>query len=448
MEINFKVKKTKDNNFNTIELKIDDKKDFGKFTIIDKNNYNFYLGNKTKTTKETYRRIANKIFEFLQDHEIENINIILKENVIEFLEGFILSDYKFDKYISKKQKTKLKKINIITSKDYTKELKELKTITKNINIVRDLINENSNVLTPDKFVQLTKEYFKNTSVKIEIFDEKRLLKENLNLIHTVGKGSINKPRFVLLKYMPNENDKIYSLVGKGVTYDTGGYYLKPFPGMNEMKGDMAGAATILGAFKSLVELNTKKNIIVGLPLAENSVDGQAYKPGDVYESYSKQTVEIVHTDAEGRLILADAISYIDTKYKPELIIDMATLTGAMIIALGDNLIGMFCDKKNKYTKILFESGEQTGEQVWELPIYEEHKEQLQSSIADIKNLGTDNKSAGSIVAGAFLMSFVKNSKLIHLDIAAAALNNKPYYYWPSLGTGKGVRLLVDFFNKI
>ncbi|MFW6233572.1 MAG: aminopeptidase, partial [Nanoarchaeota archaeon] len=138
----------------------------------------------------------------------------------------------------------------------------------------------------------------------------------------------------------------------------------------------------------------------------------------------------------------------DTKYKPELIIDMATLTGAMIIALGDNLIGMFCDKKNKYTKILFESGEQTGEQVWELPIYEEHKEQLQSSIADIKNLGTDNKSAGSIVAGAFLMSFVKNSKLIHLDIAAAALNNKPYYYWPSLGTGKGVRLLVDFFNKI
>ena len=290
---------------------------------------------------------------------------------------------------------------------------------------------------------------KKNKLKIKILNEKQIQKEKLNLIYNVGKGSSNPPRLIIVEYNgnPKSKEKI-ALVGKGLTYDSGGLNLKPTGYIETMKLDMGGAATVLGAFKTAVELKIKKNIVLVIGTAENAIDANSYKPGDVIKSYDGKTVEIKNTDAEGRLVLADSLAYLQKNYKPTHIIDLATLTGACLVALGPSLIAIL-GNDDKMKEEIFNSSQKTNDKGWHLPIYDEHREMNKSQIADIKNLG--GKYAGTITAAAFLESFInKEVKWTHLDIAGAAFSesSKIEKYIPSYGgTGIGVRLLIDYLSK-
>ena len=296
------------------------------------------------------------------------------------------------------------------------------------------------------FVELAKFMAKKYNLKVKVLDAKKILKEGLNLIHAVGNGSKYPPYLVILEYLgdPASEDK-FVVVGKGVTFDTGGLNLKPSKHIQGMHQDMAGAATVIGIMKSLSELNIKKNVIGVIPTVENMIGPDAYKPNDIIKAYNGQSVEIGNTDAEGRLILADAISYAIEKYSPKLVIDLATLTGAIIYALGHTVCGMFSNSR-EYSEKMFSAGQKTFERVWELPTYEDYMENLKSEFADIKNVGPSGV-AGAINGAMFLKSFVGNTPWIHLDIAGVAFLEKDDGYLPVGGTGFGVRLVIEFLKN-
>ncbi len=317
-------------------------------------------------------------------------------------------------------------------------------ISSGVQMARDLVNGNADDINPqtvsEKALKLAKEHPK---LKVTVFDKKRIEKEKLDLLLAVSRGSFRDPSMVILEYKGAPKVKDCTLVvGKGVTYDTGGLNLKPTGKMETMKADMAGAATVLGLFKSCALLGIKANLIGIVPLTENAIDGKSYKPGDVYSSYSGKTVEIVNTDAEGRLVLADVIAYGEAHYKPNRIIDLATLTGAIGIAIGELRTGLFSNHPG-LVEILQKAGEASGEKVWSFPMDEEYGKGLNSQIADIRNATTD-RMAGSIVGAKFIEAFIKpETPWAHLDIAFTSYLEKPKYYHPTLGTGVGVRLLTE-----
>ncbi|MCA9496459.1 MAG: leucyl aminopeptidase family protein, partial [Nanoarchaeota archaeon] len=361
------------------------------------------------------------------------------------IDGLDLTDYSFNKYISKKEDYNFE-INLDISQKYKTLLNETLKINKEVKFTRDLVNENSDDMTPIVIEKLAKTFAKKNKLKIKILNEKEIQKEKLNLLWAVGRGSQHPPRLIIIEYNGNPKSKeITALVGKGITFDTGGINLKPSGFLEDMKCDMGGAATAFGTFKATVETKLKKNLLLVMSCAENAISGKAYKPGDVFISHAKISVEIANTDAEGRLALADALSYLQKKYKPTKIIDMATLTGSCLVALGPSIIAMMGNNK-EMIKQLFESGERTFERAWELPIYDEHRELMKSKIADIKNLS--GKFGGCITAGAFLENFIKeNIQWVHLDIAGAAYARKKDSYIPEFGTGRGVRLLIDYLKN-
>lgn len=430
---NFKAKKDE-----TLLLKIDNQK------IL-------LIGIEKNPNLENIRQTYSKIFSTLNIIKEKEANIEIpfqKENEIKAaIEGLDLTNYKFDKYISKKEKDISISIHLNIEKKYEKLLKDTLIINQNVKITRDLVNENSDIMTPQKFEKISKEFAKKHKLKIKILDEKQIKNEKLNLIHNVGKGSQFPPRLIIIEYdgNPKSKEKI-ALVGKGLTFDTGGINLKPTGFLEDMKCDMGGAATCYGAFKTIVELKLKQNVILVLACAENAIDGKSFKPGDIITSYNKTTVEVGNTDAEGRLVLADAVSYLQKNYTPTTIIDIATLTGACMVALGPSLIAMYGNNE-KLKKEIFESGEKTFEKVWEMPIYDEHRDLNKSKIADIKNYG--GRFGGSITAAAFIEKFVDTKKIkwVHLDIAGAAYSKKEEYYIPEFGTGRGVRLLIDYLKN-
>lgn len=366
------------------------------------------------------------------------------------VEGLSLSNYKFDKYLSKSVDSLDEDFEIDFNLDcdlkYKELIEETLKVCENVKYVRDLVNENASVVSPEYLAKEVSEFSKKFGLKTNILGEKELEKLGMNLILAVGKGSSRKPRLICVEYLGDKNnlEKI-ALVGKGITFDTGGLNLKPTGFIEDMKCDMGGAATAFGTFKSCVELGVKKNIVLVMSCAENSIGKDSYIPGDVIKSYSGKTVEIKNTDAEGRLVLADAISYVQDKYKVSKIIDMATLTGACLIALGPTLIASLGNEP-KMLDGIFKSGEEEFEQCWNLPIYDEHRDLLESKIADFTNLG--GRFGGTSSAGAFLEKFVcKNVKWVHLDLAGAAYSKKSKEYIPEFGTGRGVRLLVNFLKN-
>lgn len=407
-------------------------------------------GMEKEHSNEELRKAFSNILRLLKKNKLESVNIIPpnenEQEIKSIIEGLELTDYKFDKYMKKKEEEKEIKINLDIDKKYSNLVKDTLVVCQNVKITRDLVNENASVITPVKLEEIVKEFSKKYKLKTKILDEKKIQKENLNLLWEVGKGSSNPPRLIIAEYIgnPKSKEKI-ALVGKGITFDTGGTNLKPSGFVETMRMDMGGAATVFGTFKSAVELGLKKNLILVIPAAENCVSSNSYKPGDVFVSYSGKSVEIGNTDAEGRLVLADGISYVQKNFKPIEIIDMATLTGACPIALGPSLIAVMGNDENIKKKI-FESGEETFDRVWELPIYDEHREMIKSKIADLKNVG--GREGGTITAGAFLESFVEEGiKWTHLDIAGAAWFKAEKFYVPANATGIGVRLLIDYLRK-
>jgi len=422
----------------TLLLKVDDQK-----VLL--------IGVKKNYTLEDLRRSYAVVYKTLKSRKEKEATVeVPKENDKEIkaiIEGIDLCDYKFDKYITKKEdKDVALDVSLDINKKFDNLLKETHLVNKNVKFARDLVNENSNIITPQKLAEIASDFARKHNLKHKVLDEKQIQDHKLNLIWNSGRGSQYPPRFIVVEYNGDSKSKEkIALVGKGVTFDTGGTNLKPSNAVEDMKSDMAGAAACLGAFMTAVELKLKKNLILVIPSIENSISGKSYKPGDIFVSYSGLSVDIGNTDAEGRLILADAISYVQKNYKVTAIVDLATLTGAVLVALGPSLIGMLGNDE-KLKKEIFKAGEETFERVWELPIYDEHRDMIKSKFADVRNIG--GREGGTITGAAFIEKFVDEKvKWVHLDIAGAARASKDNYYIPEFGTGKGVRLLVEFLKK-
>lgn len=368
-------------------------------------------------------------------------------------EGVFLTQYNTKKYHSKHDFHTINEAIFFTdSPKYTREaneaLKDAKIISDAAIVARDLENEPSNFLTPEKFAEFVKKSSTKAGYSVTVFDEKKIQQLNMGGVIGVGKGSINPPRFLILQYFgANKSEKPVVLVGKGVTFDSGGISIKPAQGMDAMKMDMGGAAAVVGAFEAVARLKYKMNLIGLIPAVENMPDANAFKPGDVLKSYGGITIEIDNTDAEGRLILADALEYA-ANYKPKAVIDVCTLTGAVIICFGHLLAGLMGNDKELNKKI-FNAGEKTYERVWELPLYDEYDKLMKSEIADIKNAGP-SRQAGTIMGGIFLKKFVQDKyPWAHLDIASVGFNlaeSMEEYHTPG-ATGYGVRLFVELLKN-
>jgi leucyl aminopeptidase len=375
-----------------------------------------------------------------------------EENLAESaVEGVLLGLYKFTPYKTKEaDKTpEVKEFTLIA--DSPKAVKTARDAAGRAEIIagavylaRDLVSAPANEMTPTIIADRAREMVKARPVAIKVLDEGQMKRLGMNALLGVARGSAEAAKFIIMNYDGGtKGEKPIVLVGKGITFDSGGISIKPSANMDEMKSDMAGGAAVIGAMQALADLKIPLNVVGIVPATENLPGGKAYKPGDILKSLSGTTIEVKNTDAEGRLILADALAYAG-RYKPEAIIDLATLTGACIIALGDHLIGMMgTDEKLK--AIVKEAADRTGDYVWELPLWQDYDEMLKSDVADVQNVG--GRAAGTITAGLFLKKFVGDYPWVHLDIAGPALLAKEKPYIPKGASGAGVRLLVQFLRN-
>ncbi len=384
---------------------------------------------------------------------LETERLELEKQAKAVAEGILLSSYSFDKYkTEKKNKKKIKQFELIFSEGQEskakKAVKEAETLCENVFFVRDLINENASIVTPEFMEKKAKEISKKLKLKTSVVDHKQLKKIGAHLLLSVGQSAQSPPRMVFLEYKGNpKSKKKIAFIGKGITFDSGGLNLKPTGYMETMREDMAGSATVLGTIKAAAEMKLKVNLVAGLALAENSIDSKSYKPGDTFKSYSGKTVEIGNTDAEGRLALADTINYAIKKFNPDLVVDMATLTGAIVVGLGDKISGVFTNNKF-YSDQYHKAGWSVFERNWELPLIDEYRERMKGDLADLKNSGGKRGNAGSITAAAFLEYFVEKKPWIHVDIAGTSWADKKEFYTPKNATGNGLRTNIEFLKKI
>lgn len=367
------------------------------------------------------------------------------------VEGLIFSEYSYDHFKKKKHETfeiDTVFIQLDSEIDSWKGIVDKQQkIMESVFLTADLTNGPSNYVTISHFYSAVLNTFEDAKdVKIKHYQQKHLEEMNMNLIIAVGKGSKQEPSLIEVQYNSDKKDLPHIiLVGKGVVFDSGGYNLKPTGSLFEMKCDMAGAATVLGIIKGCNELSLPYRITGLMPLAENMVSAGAFKTGDIYKGFSGKSVEIKNTDAEGRLILSDALSYADT-LEPDIVIDFATLTGAAIVGLGTRIAPCFY-RDRKVKEILELSADNCGEPVWELPLFKEYKKYLESDIADISNIGNKGKEAGTITAALFLSEFTKNPKWVHCDIAGPAFVDYKWKYFPKGGTGFMVRTIINFIEN-
>ena len=311
---------------------------------------------------------------------------------------------------------------------------------------RDLVNQPSNLKTPRSIAAAALAIGEEAGLRVEVWDETRIQAEKMGALWGVGMGSDEPPRFIVMEYAPpgTENDAPIALVGKGMSFDTGGYSLKTSPNMEEMKDDMAGAAVVLGAMSALRDLAVNKRVLGVIASAENMVSGNAQRPGDIVTARDGTTIEVLNTDAEGRLILADALVWTGEQ-NPSLIVDFATLTGAIGIALGQEGAGLFCNDDG-LARGLEDAGLETGEKIWRFPLWEEYDDYMKGTCSDLKNIGPERR-AGSIAAAIFLRHFVpKNTPWAHLDIAAVSHVRDARHLTERGGTGFGVRLILEFLE--
>jgi leucyl aminopeptidase len=380
-------------------------------------------------------------------------NKSLEDYYFNFFLGCFLKKYSFTKYktIFKKNENPKERTNLlITSSNnifFTKIKKNVENIINGVFLTRDLVSEPPNYLNPEKFVSEIKKLSK-LGLKVDVFDYSKMKKIGMAALLGVAQGSKNLPYFVTITWKPNnsKNKKPLSFIGKGVCFDTGGISLKPAKFMEDMKYDMAGAGAVVGLMKTLALRKSKSYVIGAVALVENMPGGSAQRPGDIVKSYSGKTIEVLNTDAEGRLILADAIYYIDEQYKPELIVDLATLTGAIVVSLGSEYAGLFSNN-DKLSEKLIKAGEIENEKLWRFPLHKNYDKLMDSKIADIQNINYSG-GAGSITAAQFLQRFLKNgTPWAHLDIAGMAWTKKDLETIPTGATGYGVKLLNKFVEK-
>jgi leucyl aminopeptidase len=418
------------------------------------------LGKFEKLDTETLRAAAGKavkesIKKKLADVLIaippaNNVNMQMTSLLEAMLEGAYLGNHVFDKYKKEKKHTPVKKIDFLVAPDqagkYSRLSSRIKTICQGTILAREWVSMPSNHKRPEQFSRSIVSLARKENLKVTVLGEKELKQKNFGAILAVAAGSGSKPRMVILEHNPKGSKKPVVLVGKGVTFDSGGINLKTSAGLTEMKLDMSGAASVAATLITEAKLKSKLKIVGILPIVENMVSGNASRPGDIIKTYDGKTVEIGNTDAEGRLILIDAISYGIKKFKPRAIIDMATLTGACIVALGEKIAGTF-SFDDKLAEDIILSGQKTHERCWRLPLPEEYKELLKSDFADLNNMSS-TRYGGAITAALFLSEFVNKTRWAHIDIAGPAYSKKESAYCVAGGTGFGVRLLCDVLDKL
>jgi len=409
------------------------------------------LGNKEELTPEKIRQAGGSAIQAARAAGMTKITSAFLhladqlDGLMLLLEGMLLANYSFSKYQKNGEQQKLvEEVHLLLPLKFATETAErniadTRVICESTLYARDLVAQPANVATPPYLAEEALKLADLFGMTCRVLEREDLEELGMNALLAVAKGSQQPPKFIILEHLPQPGTPPIVLVGKGVTFDSGGISLKPREGMEKMKNDMAGAAAVLGALRATAALKLPVNVVGLIPAVENLPGGNAYKPGDVITSHAGLTIEIVNTDAEGRLILCDALHYAK-KYKPAAVIDVATLTGACVVALGTSATGMMGNDAALVASI-GRAATASGERVWELPLWEEYGELMKSDIADLKNAGGPN--AGTISAAWFLQQFVGGVPWVHLDIAGTAWEEKGRPYLPKGATGVGVRLLLE-----
>ncbi len=417
------------------------------------------LGIKEQITVESLRRAYAVVTKTCHQKKMQELNLALpcidhltEDSLLRgIVEGLLLPNYAFNKL--KKESlvdavtSYVKRLNFIGVKDQLSTyLKNLVTICEGVYLARDLTNGNADEVTAAYLARIAHLLAEDhATIQTTVFDKARIEQEKMGLLLAVNRGSTVDPAFIIVEYKGTKKAKEHIvMVGKGITYDTGGLNLKS-SGMETMRCDMGGAAVVLAVISVAAKLQLPIHLTAVIPTTDNCISNTSYKPGEVYPSFLGKSVEIGNTDAEGRLVLADALAYANAHLKPTYLIDFATLTGGIEIALGSEATGMMTNSDmlaERFTK----AGQETYERVWRLPLFDEYKDHLRSDIADLRNIGT--RSASSICAAIFLQYFVGQTPWVHFDIASTAFLTENKRYHPKLATGIGVRLMIEFLQQL
>lgn len=418
------------------------------------------LGKREKASAESIRRASATAVKQARNLQVPavtvgvNGDLSLEPEVVgqAFAEGSYLGAYRFWRYrtgLTFEETFAVERVTVLPREGNEEAARAGiatgQTIARGVALARDLVNGPGYAVTPAALGEEAESLGGRLGLKVTVLDEAQLMEQGFGGVLAVGQGSANPPRFIVMEYgQAKEGTPTICLVGKGLTFDSGGLSLKPAEAMDTMKSDMGGAAAVFGAMQIVAELELPLHVVALVSSAENMPSSTAYRPGDVVKTLSGKTIEVINTDAEGRVILSDALFYAD-RYKPAAIVELSTLTGAIIIALGSHAIGMMATDQALADQV-GRAGEASWERVWQLPLWDEYYQMIKSKIADLKNLG--GRPAGSITAGAFLASFVEdNTPFVHLDIAGTAWVDKPAKSYESHGgTGTGVRLLAQFLQ--
>jgi leucyl aminopeptidase len=416
------------------------------------------LGKKKDLTDERIRQGAGSAMQAMRGTSLKGCTTLLhlagggKDEFLQAaVEGAALGGYAFSHYKTKNDDNGgIEEVQVlfppgVAAKRGEKVVADAQSVCEAVLFVRDLVAQPGNVATPSYLAEKGLEMSAKFGINCRVLERDEMEQNGMEALLAVAKGSRQPPRFIILEYMAaGAKVRPTVLVGKGITFDSGGISLKPREGMEKMKDDMAGGAAVMGTLMAAAALKLPVNLVGLVPAAENLPGGGAYKPGDVVTSMSGQTIEIVNTDAEGRMILCDALHYAQ-RYRPVALIDLATLTGACVVALGSFASGLMGNDEG-LKRAVIKAAETSGERVWELPLWEEYGELMKSDIADLKNAG--GAEAGAISAGWFLKNFVGKMRWVHLDIAGTAWMDKDRPYQPKGATGVGVRLLVEYLRGV
>ncbi|WP_340155398.1 leucyl aminopeptidase family protein [uncultured Winogradskyella sp.] len=396
--------------------------------------------------ENTFQKLA---FE-TQKHWDKSIQVyaedLTEDEIKKAVIGLEMAQYEIGEYKSEKEKSNKVAISFTSTKSIKDTLEEGKYTGETINKIKALVDAPPNIKTPEFLGDWAEKSAKKADYKCTILKHKELKKQGFEAVLSVGKGSVNKPVVIITEYTPKKSKKVdIALVGKGITFDSGGLSIKPSTNLHYMKSDMGGAAVVLGVVELITKLKLDINVVGIVCSAENAVDAESYRPGDVINSYSGKTIEIIDTDAEGRLVLADGLSYAVKNIKPEYLIDLATLTGSVVRTLGYEAAGMFTHNKDM-ASTMSDIGYKVHERVWQLPMFEEYKSDLHSDIADIRNF-SGKPLAGATNAAQFLESFTEEHKnWMHLDIAGVSFGASPYAKMKS-ASGYGIQLITEFIKK-
>ena len=412
------------------------------------------LGEEEKVTEEDLRLAAFNGARELNRLKVkeasvklsEFVNMAYRNSTMAFAEGLLHADYKFDKYLSKKSERSLVEVSIgiFTGKEEeaAQAIGEIVNVMEGVFVTRDLINEPAITLTPEALANAAKNELEKLGVEVSIFSREDAEELGMKAFLAVAKGSYNKPQGIVMRYRGGKGtDPVLGLVGKGVTFDTGGYSIKPGPSMTTMSGDMGGAGSVIGTMKAIALNKLPKNVTAVILATDNMISGEAYVPGDIIGSMAGKTIEIHSTDAEGRLTLADAVYYIIKKEGVCEVIDVATLTGACVVALGAFNTGAFTNNQDLMDRVKAASLE-AGEALWQMPLSKEYKELIKGDMGDLKNTG--GRWGGAITAASFIEEFVDGMPWVHLDVAGTSDLESPRGYLPKGGTGAPVKTLYYY----